>query len=718
MRDLAKAALTLIFAVTAVLAGPAAPALAQEAAIPKKPIPYKQYTRRLEPPRKAVTAAGAPGSAAAAAPAAPLAPGATPLPPPPPMAPGARLAPGVPIPPAELEAFVDGVVAEAMGRDHIAGVTVSVVQLGQVALKKGYGYASLSPARRVDPDRTLFRVGSISKTFTWIMLMREAQAGRMRLTAPINLYLPEKLQVRDQGYSTPIRVINLMDHSAGFEDRALGHLFEKSFDRVRPIDLYLRQERPKRVRAPGAVSSYSNYGVALAGAAVSYVRSEPFETLAEREIFRPLGLARTTFREPHPPKSGLPAPMSPVLARDVSQAFAWGPGGYQARPFEYAAQIAPAASASSTAGDMSRYMLMLLNGGHLDGVVVYGPNTARAFRTPLKRTAPGVNGWPHGFMESALPGGFKGYGHTGETLSFLSQMVVIPDLGLGVFVSTNTDTGRRLKDTLPGEVVARFYAPPPVPPVAPRRISDDAEIYEGRYLLSRRAAGGLEAFVDLLIGGRSVRVAGPDKLIVEGIGHTETWIADGPAGAHRFRSLDEPQALAFQTNGGRAASFQVSQNLGLYQRAPALLEPGILALLAALTGAAAVATLIGLIFRDRREMREAMIQQRASLLQTIQAGLWLTAFLCFALFVGRARDEAAVIYGWPDGWLVTASASALIASLLSIGTLVVIPAVWRGGRRVDSWTGLRKLAFSFTAILYVIFAVDLWFWGALAPWSG
>jgi CubicO group peptidase (beta-lactamase class C family) len=78
-----------------------------------------------------------------------------------------------------------------MDRDHIAGVTIAVVQNGQVVLKKGYGVASLKDGRAVDPDKTLFRIASISKTFTWIALMNEVEAGRMRLDTPINLYLPE-----------------------------------------------------------------------------------------------------------------------------------------------------------------------------------------------------------------------------------------------------------------------------------------------------------------------------------------------------------------------------------------------------------------------------------------------------------------------------------------------------------------------------------------------
>ncbi|HQN52641.1 MAG TPA: serine hydrolase domain-containing protein, partial [Phenylobacterium sp.] len=240
----------------------------------------------------------------------------------------------------------------------------------------------LSPARKVDPDTTLFRIGSISKTFTWIALMREVEAGRIRIDGPVNLYLPETLQVRDQGFRAPVRVINLMDHSAGFEDRALGQLIERDLRRERPMVEYLRQERPQRVHAPGAMASYSNYGAALAGEAVAYVTGKPYEQLIEEEIFAPLGLRHTTFREVRAAGKDLAAPMPAYMARDVSQGFRWTDAGFKARPYELLGHIAPAGAASSTAADMARYMAALLNDGALDGATLFGPRAAKAFRTP------------------------------------------------------------------------------------------------------------------------------------------------------------------------------------------------------------------------------------------------------------------------------------------------------------------------------------------------
>ena len=635
-----------------------------------------------------------------------------------PARPGARLAPGQPIPPAELEAFVDGVVRQAMARDHIAGVTVSVVQGGQVVLKKGYGGASLAPYRPVDPDLTLFRVGSISKTFTWILVLKQVETGHMRLDADINRYLPDALQVHDQGFSHPILVRNLMNHTPGFEDRALGQLFERNYDRVRPLRVYLKEERPRRVREPGALVSYSNYGAGLAGMAVTEASGKPFEALVESDITGPLGMTRTSFREPHPAKAGLPAPMSPDLAKDVSNGFRWTPAGYEARSFEFLEQVAPAGAASTTAGDMSRYMLMILGGGQYAGAVIYGPATAQAFATPLPRPAPGVPATHHGLFESPLSGGFTGVGHEGGTLSFLSNMVLVPDLDLGVFISTNTDTGGALASVLPERIVARFYASPPAPPAAGSpQLADDHGAFEGVYLTDRRPYHGLEGFIYRLIGATRVRVTAEGKLLVEGMDGMNRWTPDGAPSTGQFISDEGPQRLVFQMAGGKARRYFAPWGGEVFDRIGYFGQSGALVLLTSVTAIAAVATLIGLLMRARRDFRETPSQRRSSLLQTSQAALWLAAMLLMGIWAMGAGDLAKVMYNWPGLTLILASACALVAAILAVATLVFVPLVWRGGRRVDSWTTGRKARFTVTAFIFLGYAVLLASWGALEPWS-
>jgi CubicO group peptidase (beta-lactamase class C family) len=695
------------------VATPATPPLA--AATPPKPAPTPLaqapivHAESAPPPLpadEAIAAAPAPAPAPAPQPAAP--PG-----------PSARLSAGQAIPAAELEAFADGVLKDAMAREHIAGATVSVVQNGQVVLKKGFGFASLNPQRAVDPDRTLFRIGSISKTFTWIALMKEVEAGRIRLNQPVNLYLPEKVQVKDQGYDQPVRVANLMDHSAGFEDRALGQLVERNYDRVRPLDLYLRQERPKRVHAPGAVSSYSNYGAALAGEAVTYTSGKPYERLIEDEILTPLGMAHTTFREPHAAKTGLPAPMPTSLAGDVSDGYRWTPLGFARRDYEFAGQIAPAGAASSTAADMARFMLMQLSGGQIDGTTVYNPTTAQAFRTPLRKTPEGINGWAHGFMVLDLPGGHHGYGHDGGTLSFFSKMVVVPDLNLGIFISTNTGTGWPLADRFADRIVQHFYASPePFPRAASPEAAQRSGDFAGYYLTTRRAYSGLEGFIDQLNGGASVDVSRDGLLVTSNASGVATWVPEGPLDDGRFIATQGPQRLAFDLAGGRARSFQEADGAQLFEREPFWRQPRALALLTALAAAAALATIAGVVVRNRREFRENQIQSRASLVQNIQSVLWLIAFGLFGLWLSKSSDQAEVMYRWPGVLMITASACALVAAGLTATTFLVLPAIWRGGRRVDSWSPLRKTFFTLTVLVYAAFSVDLALWGALSPWSG
>jgi len=96
----------------------------------------------------------------------------------------------------------------------------------------------------------------------------------------------------------------------------------------------------------------------------------------------------------------------------------------------------------------------------------------------------------------------------------------------------------------------------------------------------------------------------------------------------------------------------------------------------------------------------------------------LGAGALFGLFAMKARDPAVVIYSWPGALMITASACALVAAALNVVTLLALPAIWRGGRRVDSWNQLRKLGFTLTTLIYGALAVVLALWGALSPWGG
>jgi len=662
-----------------------------------------------------VSSAQAPAPSPIPAPRAPPTAAVTPAP----AVPTPVVIPGVtPLPGPELEAFVDGVIRDAIDADHIPGVTVSVVQNGQTVLKKGYGFAKLQPtARPVDPDRTLFRLASISKTFTWIAVMREVEAGRMRLDAPINLYLPEQVQVRDQGFTTPVRVRDLMTHTPGFEDRALGQLFERDPARVRPQLVYLRQERPRRAFEPGTTPAYSNYGVNLAGAALAYVSQQPFERIIERDITGPLGMSRTTFRDPYPARPDLPAPMPASLAADVADGFFWTGAGWRKRPYEFTSHGAPAGGASSTAADMARYMAMILNGGTLDGAVIYSPGTAAGFRTPQWRPHPGVAGPARGFLAFPLPGGRTGWGHDGALLSFRSSMILVPELGLGVFIAANGESGERLTAELAGRIVQRFYGPAPtLPAPGSQWLKANASAFQGQYVADRRAFHGLERLIGLVNGRVEVRVTDAGVLVISGRNGTSRWIPIGTTG--QFRQADGWRTLAFEMKNGRAVRYIPGHGANAYQRVGVFGGMGWFTNLGLLTLIASLATLCGVGLRMRlRDYRETPMQRRVSLIQNTQSALWLLAAVTAGVWLGKTGDVAAIFFDWPGGWLLTASSCALVATILSAANLVLLPLVWRGGRRVDSWTLGRKLRFTATALIFAAFSVVLALWGAIYPWA-
>ncbi len=688
-RSLTRLALNALVIVG--LLSSSAPAAAQNRA----PIPYTTLNPRpavRTPARRTVVAAPAP---------APVAINST---------------PGVPALDAPLlEAYVDGLVTSAMTDQHLAGVAVAVVQNGQVVLKKGYGVDRQSPRRAVDPDRTLFRIGSISKTFTWIVLQKEIESGRMRLDAPVNLYLPERLQLKDQGFKKQVRLRDLMTHTAGFEERTFGQLFERDWQRVRSLNQYLRQERPRRVREPGEVVSYSNYDAALAGAAVANVQGKTFERLIEEQVLVPAGLAHTTFREPRPERPDLPQPMTPAMADTLSRGYAWQNGGFESRPFEFLGQVAPSGSASSTAGDMARYMTLLLNGGSIDDRVLYSPRVDAALRGNLWRSAPGAAGWTGGLQDSPLPGGRRGIGHIGQTLSFQSNMVLVPQLNLGVFIVANSPGGRVLADTLPAAIVGRFFGPPPSPPAAVAAPADP-QGFTGTYLTVRRAYAGLEAFVDRLGGRAKVLGAADGGLVTNMDGVERAWSPTAQPGVYRATD-GAAEPLVFRAgNGGKARQLFAPWGGETYERQGVFDGVLLMAVLAGMAGIAALATLAGLFLRDTREFRQTQVQSRTALLQVLQAGLWLIALGSFAAWAVSAQDLLWLVYEWPGGLLITASACALVAGVLGVVNLLLLPIIWRGGRRVDSWTIGRKLRFTATALIFVAFTALIGAWGGLTPW--
>jgi CubicO group peptidase (beta-lactamase class C family) len=159
----------------------------------------------------------------------------------------------------------------------------------------------------------------------------------------------------------------LLTHTGGFEE-TLKNLFVAHESDIKPLRTYLVNEMPARIFPPGKIPSYSNYGFTLAGYIVERVSGEKFERYIENHILKPLGMNNSTFDQPLPPQ---PAPQMSKGYLSASK---------KPRDFEWV-QAAPAGALTTTAADMTRFMLAFLQDGAVDGMSILKPETVRQMET-------------------------------------------------------------------------------------------------------------------------------------------------------------------------------------------------------------------------------------------------------------------------------------------------------------------------------------------------
>lgn len=606
---------------------------------------------------------------------------------------------------ADLSAYVDGVVEGYMRRLGIAGVTVAVVDAHGPLLLRGYGVAGQAPERKVDPARTLFRVGSVSKTFTYLEALKLVDAGTLALDAPVNQYLPADIQLADDGYK-PVLLRHLLTHTAGFEDSALGHLFAKAPQDAPSLHDYLQRHRPARVREPGTHAVYSNYSLALLGAVLANVTGVPFEELTERDLFGPMRMRLTTFREPL--LAADPRTAGPQFKGLWSDGFARKGGGFAKQDFEHIAQVAPAGSVSSNAADMARYVRMLVNRGQLDGTrVVPASAFARLEAEPLFRNAPDATGFAYGFFRRRY-GDVQSLEHGGATQWFHSNMVAVPELGFGVFVSTNTDSGRTLAAELPALLLERYFprARAAALPAPPKDFATAGQVYTGRYLGERRPFLGFEK---VLLSTNAVVGVTPDGyLTVTAGGETTRWVQEK---AHVFRALQGSGRLAFLADSsGRITGFVSPGGHDVFDRIGTLQTSRARDAVLALAVVVALGVLTGAWLRRR--------QRRNHRCKAVRSARWLyataAAWVVLAIVLGTAMaqlvgSETHGMYSYPGLVLTVALWLAVLVLLLTVVCLLLLWPVWR----THDWNAWRKARHTLAVLVFASAGCALWIWNVV-----
>jgi CubicO group peptidase (beta-lactamase class C family) len=604
---------------------------------------------------------------------------------------------------ADLEAFADGLVRGVLARDHIPGMVVAVVDRGGNRLVRGYGLARVDPPVPADGATTLFRIGSVSKTFTYTLAMQLVEQGRIHLDDPLDLHLPPPLRVPDDGFAQPVRVRHLLTHTAGFEDTVLGHLFEREPEAVLPLDEYLQRWRPRRVRAPDSAAVYSNYGVALLGALAAHVAAQPFEALVEQRLTGPLGMAHTSFREPG---IGHGRALDPELAAQLATGYRWEDGAFVAGAFEHIAHGAPAGSASASAADMARWMRLHLDGGTLEGVEVLDAATALRMREVLFANAEGVSGLAHGFLTEQVAGNFV-YGHGGATLNFHTAMALVPEHGIGVFVSANAAHARQPVREVARQLLLRLLPVPPPPPPAVALSPAELARYAGLYASNRRPYRSAEK---LLLGATAtagVRAGGDGALRVDMGPRSVRFLPTGPAS---FRSAEDDQRLVFLTApDGDVIGFVADPGIQVMEKLSLPERPDTLALLLTAMALLSALRLLAPLRRRRGPVmhapeRPGLAGVKALAIASALAWLGFAAAAIVAVLSMLGQGDA-LIYTHPTRPFLVALALASAAAAMTLLEAVALVPVW-GGR----WRVSAKLRYSGVVVLGVVTVVVMWQW--------
>lgn len=594
-----------------------------------------------------------------------------------------------------LAAFTDDFVQGKMRASGVAGLVVSVVKDGGLLFSKGYGYADLERRVPATPGTTLFRIGSVSKLFTATAAMQLVEAGKLGLDEDVNAYLAD-LRIPDT-FPQPVTLRHLLTHTAGFEQRGATAIFVDDASKLVPLSESLRRHLPARVWPPGDATSglraaYSNWGMALAGHMVERASGMDFDQYVERNIFAPLGMSSSTFREPLPPP----------LAANLSQGYRSAQGELRTEPFVFVHNFAPAGSMSSTANDMANFMIAHLQNGRCGGQRILQDPTARLMHSRLFSPNPYLNGAGLGFYETYL-NGHRLIGHGGAALSFFSQMALLPANNIGVFVSVNTGGGA---EEVPLQFVEAFmneYFPAELPALSlPDMTSEVSSDYIGTYRATRRGFTTNEKLLTSLRGEIYVERTPTGALSITRRGRAGAYAEVRPA---VFRRVDKDEMVAFTRDANGVVNgligpspAEAANKLEWYETTRAwFITLGISSVLL-LTG-------IGVALRGRQKNRNG--PRLAQVAHGTLGLLALTQLVFLALlWVTFSRDSRELTFNWRSPLFNAILALPLLATGLTVLAAALGATAWR--RRY--WTLPVRLHYSavVAAGLLILWILKSW----------
>jgi hypothetical protein len=494
-----------------------------------------------------------------------------------------------------------------------------------------------------------------------------------------------------------------MTHTPGFEE-TIQDLIGNDPKQIQPLGEYLKTHLPARVFPPGTTGAYSNYGASLAGYIVQRVSGVPFDEYIEKNIFQPLNMQRSTFQQP------LPADLKPLMSDGYQLA------SEKAKPFEIVVP-APAGALSTTAEDISHFMLAHLQGGEYNGASILQPATVAQMHTRQQYGEnPATNGMCLGFYEE-IRNGHRIIGHGGDTNFFHSDLHLMPDENLGFFVSYNSlgTNPENPRAALWHQFLDRYfpYSIPAVPPAV--NAVRDAKLVAGQYMGSRGSFTTIFSFTGFL--GEMTISAKPDGTLVTAdmktlAGQPRQWKEIAPL---VYRSEDGQSLLAFSRNYNGRLRASIDYPFEVFDRVSfpngKSFNMFLLFFVPAITFLTLISWPIGAWIRKHyhRPLVLSFEQRRSYVILRIVCLLDVVFFLAWASFLIGVTKNLSLASSHFDPLLRLIQAIGWLGSLGTIVALLAIYDLWRAENR---WW-LARIGYVLVGVACVGFSWFLCHWHLL-----
>jgi CubicO group peptidase (beta-lactamase class C family) len=594
--------------------------------------------------------------------------------------------------PKDLPEFQQAAQA-ILAREHVPGAGIALVARDHVIWAGGLGKADLG-ANQDATDQTMFRVGSISKSFVALALLKLQEEGRVNLSAPVRAIAPGLPIVNRWEGSSPITVAEVLEHSAGFDDMLVSEIYNLSGPPDLPLlDVLRRFPEPLEARwPPGTRMSYSNPGYGVAGFLIEQVTQEKFDDYIEQNILVPLGMAQSNF----------------VLTDQIAAHLARGYEGNPPHPIPpLNVYLRSAGNLYSSPAELAHLVQMFLDRGKVGDQQLVSeqsilrmeyPQTTLAARAGLRDG--------YGFANYAdLSGSFVQHGHDGGIDGYISTYRYLPDQGVGYVVLLNSSSsGRALEDLdrLACDYVTAGMTPPQPPTAQLGPVA--LETFTGYYEKRNPRHQGLANF-SLLIDGRRVSLVN-GTLYERGLfGRAQQLV---PVGPNQFRTAKQPEASTIFTTDAQGQA--VLAELGFYGVRTSIVWPlARLVLIALGLVLMASAVAFALFWFPRLLLRRMKgTKQLAVRAVPLAAVLWLVAVVLLAIlspvWLLGAYDILSVGV-WLAGWLF------LLFSVWAV-LLALRPGARDAGRAV--WIHSLLVSIACCGIAgYLLY----WHWIGLRLWA-